>query len=1051
MKKNLLWILLFLLLVQSQHIFAETVILGQTPAPSPDGKNLAFSYRGDLWLVAIEGGGAHRLTVHQAYESTPCWSPEGTEIAFASSRNGNNDIFVMKADGSALEQLTYLSVPDVPCDWTPDGKQVLFSSRRDFSYPSSRLSSLYQVNRAGSTPGMFVKDFGAHGKISPDGRYVLFTEGRLSPYRKHYHGSMNTDIWRYDRQTDEYLQLTDFDGNDLYPMWSSDGKLVYYISHSNGTANIWQMAPDGSAKKQLTFHKDDGPYFAQIARHAPVIAYTRQAEIWILNLKTGKYKSLKISVPADLKTNVVEWKSYSKQATEMAVSPNEKYIGSIIHGEVFISKNKKKGTKKAVRLTHSPAREKDICWVPGADTLLFVSDRAGNDDIFMVISDEPGEKNLYRALKHKQVQLTKNQAEDSAPQISPDGKKIAFFRDNDLWIMNRNGKNEKRLVESWNLAEYAWSPDSKWIAYSMDDNEFNTDIFIIPAASGTAINISRHPDIDFAPVWSPDGKKLGFSSRRANDTYDIWYVFLQKADHEKTKAQWEEEEELKKEAKKDKKKDSKKKAEKIVVKIDFENIHKRLRRATSLPGDETGLAISPDGKTFIFRCDTKGKNDLWSVRWDGKELKQLTDSNEKPQQIQWSKDGKKIYYLKSGGSFVSIAATGKDKKGIGFQAKLEIDHQAERMQMFHEAWRVLNLNFYDPKFHGIDWPEMRKKYGKIVEEIATSPDFNVAIRLMLGELNASHLGIYSPSGKGGIRTGVLGLWFSDSYSGKGLKVSAVMPDGPCDQAKARVLVGEILLAIDGQQINTQTNIHQLLNQKIGEEVLLTLQQGKEERELTVKPISTGAWMNLEYKDWVEQKRRQVDEWSKGKLGYVHIRGMGWSNMEQFQMELFSEAYLKKGLIIDVRYNGGGWINDYLLTMLQVRPHAYTIPRGGGRGYPQARLPYYAWTKPIAALCNQYSYSNAEIFSHAVKVLKLGKLIGEPSPGAVISTGGTRLLDGSSFRIPFRGWYNLETGLNQENNGAIPDYIVKVQHGDEAKKIDRQLKKSVEVLLEEVAE
>ncbi len=1040
------------LLLTSHLVRSETVVLGQFPAPSPDGKQLVFTYRGDLWLASIAGGTARRLTVHEANEYHPNWSPDGKAIVFASDRNGNYDLYVISADGNDFAQLTYLSTADICTDWTPDGKEIIFASRRDFSYPATRLASLYKVPRAGGTPVMLNREFGAQGKISPDGRTLIYTDGRLDLYRKHYHGSMNSDIWRLDLKTHQYTQLTNFDGNDFFPLWSKDGQQIYYVSHQDGTANIWQMKADGSQPRQLTFHQDDGVWFANIARQAPVLAYCRGSEIWILNLDTGKSVPIKIEVPDDPKENQIEWKTFTNNATEMALSPDEKYIAAVIHGEIFIVKNKEKGTKTAVRLTNSPFREQHVSWTPNGDSLLFVSDQNGNDDIFLLISADPAEKNLYRALKHRIISLTADTREEIMPKTAPDGKSIAFIRDQDLWIMDRQGKNTRCVLESWNAPQFAWSPDSKWLAYAMEDREFNRDIFIIPAEGGHAVNISQHPDNDQAPVWSADGKKLGFCSRRNNDTFDIWYVFLSKTDDEKTKAEWEEEEE-KVEETKNKKDDSKdkstvkKEAEKIGVKIDFTDIHKRLRRLTTLPGDETQLAISPNGKTFIFNANAKGQNELWSIEWDGSELKQLTESKENPIQINWSKDGKTIFYLKSGGALAAISPDGKTKRGIDFDARMDIDHRQERLQMFHEGWRVLNQNFYDPKFHGVDWAAMRKKYGALIEKIGATDEFYTAIEMLLGELNASHLGISPPNSGDGIQTGMLGLSFDETYSGKGLKIARVMPNGPCDQMNVQVATGEILLAVDGQEILPHTNLYALLNQKVNRRVELRLVNAPGERTLVVKPIDFNALMHLEYERWVQQKRQLVNRLSAGKLAYLHIQGMGWPNLEQFQMELFSEAQAKAGLLIDVRFNGGGWITDYLLTMLQAKPHAQTQPRGGERGYPQDRRPFYAWNKPVAALCNQYSFSNAEIFSHAMKVLKLGKVIGEATPGAVISTGGTQLLDGSSFRIPYRGWFNLETGLNQENHGAIPDVLVKVQKGDEDAGIDRQLEAAVRVLLD----
>ncbi|MCK5740205.1 PD40 domain-containing protein [bacterium] len=1047
MKKWYYFFGLMLLMGMAFSLFAEPVVLGQFPAPSPNGQELAFVFQGDIWVASISGGRANRLTVHEAVESNPMWSPDGSQIAFSSDRNGNNDVFVMQADGSDVRQLTFLSVGDDISGWTPDGKSVLFASRRYFAYPSHRLSSLYVVPVTGGNPKIAFSEYAAQGKYSPDGQTIVFTDGRIDRYRKHYHGSGNSNVWKVDLKTEQYTQLTDYNGNDMLPMWAPTGERLYFVSHQSGTANIWEMLTDGSGKKQLTFHEDDGVTWANISRNGEVLTYCRGAEIWVMNIVSGTNEALALEIPGDSKQNTIEWKTYSKDATEMALSPTEKLIASVIHGELFLSKNQEKGVKKAVRLTKTAAREKNIAWA-GEDSLLFVSDRNGNDDIFMLVSADRDEENLYRTLKHRTIRLTKSQAEEHSLKVSPDGKKIAFIREQSLWGMNIKGSMPRLLVESWNDPVFNWSPDSKWLAYSKEDDEYNADIFIISANGGEPVNITRHPDYDVAPVWSVDGKKLAFTAKRHNDTFDIWYVWLQEADDKKSNADWENEADqatVKKSAEKKDDVDT----DKLVVKIDFDDIHKRLHRLTSLPGEESNVIISPDGKTFVFKSNTDGKIDIWSIQWDQSQLKKLTSGNTNPPALHFSNDGKKVYYLKSGGTFASISPEGKNNKAIPFQAKMEIDLLAERQQMFEESWRILNTNYYDPNFHGADWSAIRKKYSELVAQIGTGPEFYIAIRMMLGELNSSHLGIYPPAAKGGVQTGMLGLKFDDTYAGKGMKIQKVLPKGPCDTPKVKLESGEILTAINSIKLDASMNIAEILNHQVGEAVELTILNENKSRREYVKPISTGAQTMLEYQGWVQEKRDLVDKLSNGKLAYVHIRGMGWTQLEQFEMELFSEAAGREGLLIDVRYNGGGWITDYILTMLQAKPHAITIPRNGGKGYPQGRRPYYAWSKPVASLCNQYSYSNAELFSHAMKVLDLGPVVGQTTPGFMISTGDTQLLDGSGFRIPSRGWYNLDTGLDQEKHGAEPDYIVTEQKGDDAGQKDRQLEKAVSVLLQNI--
>ena len=1036
MKKKFILTGIGLLVIFLSFLYPDEFIFPRYPAPSPDGKIIVFSYHGDLWKVPITGGEAQRLTVHEAYDYLPCWSPDGKEIAFSSNRYGNDDIFVIPSKGGIPVRLTYFSNSDRICDWSPDGKKIIFSSRRNFYY--HRLPVLYQVGREGGTPFELVQTYADQGKISPDGKWLVFVRGRIDWARKHYRGSGNTDLWLYNFETKEYIQLTNHMGNDYFPLWAPDSKTVYYVTDEDGTFNLWEINIFNKNKKQLTFFKDDGVRFPNISRNGRVIAYEQGDSIWCYFPKSGENKKLKIYGPIDYKVNPIERKIFTSQATEMQVSPDGKEIAFVVRGEIFVMEEE---GGKANRITDNPARDYQISWSPDGESLVFVSDRSGNKDIFLVSSASPDEKRLSRCLRKKIIQLTKTEENEHSPKFSPDGKKIAFIRGNgDLWIMDKDGKNEKRILKGWATPDYSWSPDSKWIAFSRDDNEFNTDVFIIPAEGGEPINISQHPDEDVHPIWSQDGRKLAFFSRRIGNTYDIWFVFLRKIDDEKSKEEWEEEEKTAKE----------KKEKKVIVKIDFKNIHKRLRRVTSLPGDETGIVISPDGKTFAFQANAKGKRDLWIVKWDGTGLKQLTTDGSSPSYISWSKDGKKIYFLRRGGTIASISVDGKKLKNIHFRAKMVINHIAEKLQMFDEAWQTLNDRFYDPNFHGVNWKKMWEKYRPLASKTATREDFHDVIRLMIGELNSSHLGISPPRPENAISTGMLGLRFDPNYKGKGLKVKSVLPDGPCDKERARVFPGEILVSIDGKNIEEHTNIHQLLNDKVGEKVEIEVvgKNGKK-RTLIVKPINYSQFLQKEYDRWVEEKRALVEKLSNGKLGYIHIQAMNEPSLERFEMELYSVAHGKDGLVIDVRNNGGGWTTDYLLAILSPKPHAITIPRGGEKGYPQDRRPLYAWTKPIIVLCNEYSYSNAEIFSHAIKTLKRGKVVGQATSGSVISTGGITLIDGSRFRVPYRGWYVITTGLNMEGNGCIPDIIVPEFPQDIEKGIDRQLERAVKELLKEI--
>jgi len=1021
------------------NLFAYDVVYTRTPAPSPDGSLIAFAFQGDIWTVPVDGGEARRLTAHPAYDYLPHWSPQGNKLAFSSDRYDNFDVFLLDFETNRIEQLTYFTNTDRVSGWMPDGQSVLFSSNRDFYY--HRLPQTYQVSMNGETPELLIPEFGFYGKVSPDGNCFAFVLGRNDWERKGYRGSSNMDIWLYEFASEEYTQLTDFNGTDMNPLWSPDSETIYFVSDRDGMKNLWQMNRDGTGKRQLTSFKDNGVLFPNISDNGSVIAFERDFRLWTYSTKSGEMQELDIRLPLDFISNPIEYKTFTGDADEFALNAKGNNLAFAVRGEIFAMKEDGAFLNQ---ITDSPWRQQDVTWFPYRDSLVYVSDELGQKDLYLAFAadSEP----LVKSVDIQNERLTSSSEEEYDPKFSPDGNTLAYVRGKGNLILRdvETGK-ESTLVKGWASLQFSWSPDSHWIAYSREDNEFNEDVHIVNVQTGESHNISQHPDEDFIPKWSPDGTRLAFVSQRTIDNNrDLYYVHLRKKNQERSDEEWDEYFEEKKD-----------KDTEFVdpITIDFEDIHLRINRITSLPGAESSYAWSPDGQFLVFRSNTSGKSDLWKVKWNSDDLKQITEGDERPGAILWHKENNRIYYLKRGGKIVSRNEKGSDSKSHDFRAEVSIDHQEEQRQKFQELWRILRDNFYDPDFHGANWDSVRIKYGSIIVGLHTTKDFNDAVELMLGELNASHLGIGGPYSGREVTNGMLGLRFSREYDGEGLQIAFVMPDGPCDTEENQVKAIEILTAINGTEITGETNMHRLLWNQIGEKVRLTLRDaGKRRnntRDVVVKPVSYGKLNSLEYERWMKGKREKVHNWSENKLGYIHIRSMSNGPLERFEMALYAEAHDKEGLVIDVRNNGGGWITDYLLAMLMVENHAVTIPRDGGEGYPQSRRPLYAFTKPIIVLCNEYSYSNAEIFSHAIKTLDRGKLVGVPTGGLVISTGGTRLIDGSSFRIPFRGWYVVDNMMNMENNGAVPDIIVRKLPGDTAEERDRQLRRAVNELLKDL--
>jgi tricorn protease len=435
-------------------------------------------------------------------------------------------------------------------------------------------------------------------------------------------------------------------------------------------------------------------------------------------------------------------------------------------------------------------------------------------------------------------------------------------------------------------------------------------------------------------------------------------------------------------------------------------------------------------------------------------METVTKGGKSPKQLQLSADGKTIFMIVSGGKIAKLK--GGKLEYVSFKAKYTIDFKTERKQIFNEAWRALNANFYDPDFHGKDWAALREKYEPIALSASTYEDFAYIFNVMLGQVNASHMGFYPPHNNNkGETTGLLGVEVVPTE--RGVKILRVVPGTPADRNESRLYEGEIITAVTGNEIAPDKNFFSFFANTAEEKVILAvLNKDGDEREVVIRP--TSSIKDRLYDEWVERERALTEKFSNGKLGYLHIKAMGWDNFETFDRDLAAAGYGKEGLIIDVRYNGGGWITDYLLTVLNYKQHAYTIPRGAAASlkehakfrthYPFGeRLPYSAWTKKSIALCNSRSYSNAEIFSHAYKTLGIGTLVGEATFGAVISTGGKGLIDGSYVRLPFRAWYVLKTDENMELGPAVPDVEVENPQNWKTDESDLQLKKAVELLLE----
>jgi tricorn protease len=1046
-------------------LFAQNDPMIMQPSLSPDAQTIAFCYQGDIWTVPAIGGRAYRLTIHEGYDSRPIWSPDGTKIAFSSDRFGNADVFVMPATGGTPKRLTYHSAADFPTDWDTD-KGIIFLTRRLYRQVE-REAELYRVSVNGGTPHRYNEALTLDGQFSKDQKAIALVRGTCRPERETYYGPANRNVWVYLKDKEEYKQVTTYQGNDYQPRWGAERDL-YYLSAESGKYNIYKRSFDEgytsfSDAKRITNHKDFGIFSFNISADGKTLVYHKADAIYLQPVDGGKAQKVKIEISTDYRFDPILKKTY-RNMEEYAVAPNGKRVAYAVHGEIFVTSMNKEDSR-ALRLTNSAARDREPTWLNDS-TLLFISDEAGQYDLYAVTSADTNEIDLFNSLKHQIKKVVSKKEDILNLNLSPDGKQLCYRTGRGgLWVSDidsaANLSNEKQLLDGWATPSgISWSPDSKWLAYSIDDLNFNEEIFIHSANDSLPpVNISMHPRPDRNPVWSPDGSKLFFTSNRNNGDTDIWFVWLKKEDYLKSMAEWkvdelEEEEDKKKKEKKE-----------VIVQIDFEQIYDRLRQVTFMPGSEYGMQISKDGEmVYYISSANSGLNSgkdvaLYEVKWDGKDNKQLTKTPVNA--LFMDREGKQLYMLQSAGNLQRMQLNNKKTEPIKAVAKMEIDYKAELDQLFEEGWRALNAGFYDPQFHGRDWDKLKETYKPMCMKASTKEDFQFLFNVMLGQLDASHMGMrggMNPKETQSMRTGLIGVELKAEEDG--VRVISILEGSPASKTDSKLFVGELIQKVNGKVVNLRTNFYELMDETAGGRVLLTvLDSSGQSRELVIWPVSN---LSSElYEDWVQERKRLTEKYSNGRLGYIHIRGMNWPSFERFERELMVAGYGKEGVVIDVRYNGGGWTTDYLMTVLTVKQHAYTVPRGAADNlkkehkrfedyYPYGeRLPLSSWTKPSIAMCNENSYSNAEIFSHAYKSLGIGTLVGKPTFGAVISTGGYGLIDGSYVRMPFRAWYVKNSHMNMEHGPAVPDIEVELSPDYKKNGVDEQLKKSVEVLLEQL--
>jgi tricorn protease len=1071
-----------------------------TPALSPDGKEIAFASGGDLWTAPATGGVAHLLVSDPAEESRPLYSPDGKKLAFQSTRTGSNDIYVLTFATGSLQRITYTDAPVALDAWSADGQWLYFTSSAN---DVAGQGDIFRVHATGGTPlevsdERYMNEF--ESTPSPDGKSIVLVAKGISSsqwWRKGHAHIDETELWlkpiHAPTATDAgYKLLVPADAKHAWPMFTPDGKQIYFMSDKSGAENIWVADAATGEAKEVTSFKSGRCLWPTLSHDGKTIVFERDFSIWSLNTASGKAAHVDIELrgvpntPGITHMQIASWSG-------LALSPDGKKVAVAAHGDIFAAGSKEGGEPQ--RITSTDSAESDPQWSPDSTKLVYLSERDGGSSLYEYDFNTATE----RALTH-------STALDIAPVFSPDGKSLAYLRNRkELHILTLATMADKTVatgeISAYSSGSVAFSPDSHWVVYVADGVDSFANLNAVPAdgsAPSRPITFLANGQTASHIAWSPDGKYILFDTSQRAETPILARVDLiphvpafredqfrdlfrkqstpgapdtkpENPDTATTPATRPERAAAEKPA------GPPKKVEPTL--IVFEGIRDRL---TLLPID-LGVrfpTISPDGKTLAFLAEDSGQVNIYTYSLD--ELsrepatpRQLTSTAGTKSSIAFTPDSKELFYLEAGGRGAgggegggggvrSISLEARVPKPLMLATSIDVDFDHEKMVVFDEAWTTLDHRFWNPKFNGADWPALREEWRPYIAGARTGAELRRDIILLIGEMNSSHSGISKPSIPA-VRTGRLGLRFErEAYENSGaLVVREIVPLGPAalatldskdpskESAKdADIKVGDQLLAVNGATITATTSLDELLEDKSGKRTVLTIESSGKKYDAVVRPVPLQVESGLLYRAWVESRRAYVDKISGGKLGYVHIAAMGDSDLAQLYLDLDAQNQAKKGVVIDVRNNNGGYVNGRVIDVFARKNYLMMTPRDGSTVPSRQALGQRALGLPTVLVTNESTLSDGEDFTEGYRTLELGKVVGTPTAGWIIFTGAQRLIDGSSVRVP--GDEIKDTrGQNMEMHPRPVDVEQLRPLGETETGQDVQLEKAVSTLLQQM--
>ncbi len=965
---------------------------------------MVFEWIDDLWIAPTSGGEARRVEENPAREEGPLFSSDGKRLVFSSDRTGSMQVFSISiSGGEATQHSWHTQGCELEC-LSPDGTRAIIRGLRERA--GMRESRLAVIDLTKESREQRLFDAAANEAAwAPDGKRVLFSTGGEQLYRKGYRGSRAAQIWEYEISTAAFVCKVAGKTESRSPVWHADGKGFYFLSGEKGSLNLMSQRDGSDTPEALTEESGESVFSRLPSADGSVFIVRRGFELFRLN--PGKNRKL---YPICLWTRE-KLPDVSRVRKTVSTTVHADFTAALDHivfsaaGDLWWMQT---AGGEAHRLTETAAAESEPCFSPDGEWLYFLRDDGLNPNYFRA-------RLVDGSLRDEQL-VTRGTLSKSRLKPSPDGRKIAWIEGNgDIFTAAADGAGPQKIHDGWDFPSFDWSPNTRWLVFAASDKNSNRDIWLGDATGKQAtLNLTRHPAFEGSPKFSPDGRSIVFTAKRdADGKTRLWKMDF--------------------------------------VTDDFKGAEfSRLADAArSIPtGDVEPMRViwAADGKSILFQNQKSADSSLHAVELATGAMRTLTQQRGVP--LRFAADGSLLWRTDLTPAIFKDGTTKKFPFSISSdQTRGEVLTLA-----FRRIWRTLGERFYDPKMNGSDWQALRLKYEPAAAISRTSRQFDRTVSHLLGELNASHLSFLRKpwpeemqARKKGEETAHPGVMFRDGLVDGPLVISRVIAGSPISQVADAPQPGEVIVRIAGEAVTAHSPLHRFFNTGPGCSlpVVVRAVDGKERvAELRGISYKRARWLDRQQREAAARERvTQV-----GNFSYVKVRDMNMESFAALELEVYRASLQTNGMILDFRDNSGGREADRMLALFCQPEHSFTVPRDGSQGYPQSRRVHAAWDKRLVVLCDENTFSNAEIFCHAMRRIGRAKLVGVTTAGGVISAVKTVIPEVGELQIPFRGWFQTETGMNLDLNGAEPHFRVELTPGDEACGRDPQLEKALEVLI-----